>query len=71
MLFAAMAIAATGAAAASSPLNLLDALEIGVFNMGPGEGRITRTFDDTIEQDVLQFDYAVPRSSIIGVWTKS
>ena len=45
--------------------------EKGVFNIGPGQGNIKRAFDSTLQLDVLQFDYAIPTDSIIGVWTLS
>ena len=60
-----------GAAAAPSSMSLLeDTSEKGVFNIGPGQGNVKRTFFEAKQKDVLQFDYAVPRGSIIGVWTK-
>jgi cyclic beta-1,2-glucan synthetase len=62
---------ATGAAAAPVSLDLIDVDEKGVFNMGPGQGRISRASDETVPHDVVQFNYAFPKSSVIGVWSKS
>ncbi|MDP3703425.1 MAG: hypothetical protein Q8R78_03470 [Candidatus Omnitrophota bacterium] len=62
---------APGAADAPVSVNLIDVDEKGVFNMGPGQGRISRASDDTVPHDVVQFNYAFPKSSVIGVWSKS
>ncbi len=62
---------AAGATAASSSMSLLeDTSEKGVFNMGPGQGNAKRAFDAARQKDVLEFDYAVPKGSVIGVWSK-
>jgi cyclic beta-1,2-glucan synthetase len=58
-------------AQAAASYRLLDALEVGVFNIGPGDGRTLSATDEETQRDVLKFDYALPAGSIIGVWTKS
>src|SRR3989338_6410519 len=70
-IFVALGVHATGAAAAPVSVSLIDVDEKGVFNMGPGQGRISRASDETAMHDVVQFNYALPKSSVIGVWTKS
>ncbi|MBM3254139.1 MAG: hypothetical protein FJZ16_07795, partial [Candidatus Omnitrophica bacterium] len=50
--------------------SLLDAGEKGVFNIGPGQGKLTHATDEIIQKEILKFDYSVPGGSIIGVWTK-
>ena len=50
--------------------NLLDAGMRGVFNIGPGQGTEKRSFDETIEKNVLKFDYSMPKGSVMGVWTQ-
>ena len=50
--------------------NLLDAGMKGVFNIGPAQGTEGRSFDETIEKNVLKFDYSMPKGSVIGVWTQ-
>jgi cyclic beta-1,2-glucan synthetase len=56
--------------ASTDSFGLLDARAKGVFNIGPGKGNVTKSLDETINKDVLKFNYSVPKGSIIGVWTK-
>ena len=70
-ILAAVFVSPTGVAAIPSSFNLLDADEKGVFNIGPGQGHVTRSFDEAVKKDVLKFDYSVPKGSVIGVWAKS
>ena len=66
----ALACHATAAAAPPVPLSLIDVDEKGVFNMGPGQGRISRASDETQQDhDVVQFNYTLPKTSAIGVWS--
>lgn len=53
----------------SPSFSQLDADEIGVFNIGLALGGVLRSFDETAGKEVLEFDYSVPKGSIIGVWT--
>src|SRR3989338_3153672 len=66
----AFGVHAPGAVAAPISVNLIDVDEKGVFNMGPGQGRISRASDEDVPHDVVQFNYAFPKSSVIGVWSK-
>ena len=70
-IFIAIGVRAPGATAAPVSVSLIDVDEKGVFNMGPGQGRISRASDDAVPHDVVQFNYAFPKSSVIGVWSKS
>ncbi|MBL7157689.1 MAG: hypothetical protein ISS92_05995, partial [Candidatus Omnitrophica bacterium] len=48
-----------------------DAGDMGVFNIGLALGGLLRSFDETLKRDVLEFDYSLPKGSIIGIWTKN
>ena len=61
----------TGAATISSPYRLLDSSEQGVFNIGPSKGNVSRSFDEDVKKDVLNFTYSAPKGSVIGIWTKN
>ena len=54
-----------------SPFSILDARNKGVFNIGPGQGDVRSFFEETSQKNVLEFDYSIPKDSIIGVWTQS
>src|SRR3989338_407102 len=58
------------ALAAPVSIDLIDVDEKGVFNMGAGQGRISRASDESVPHDIVQFNYAFPKSSVIGVWSK-
>ncbi len=51
--------------------NVLDAAERGSFNIGPAEGNVVVAFDDSINRDLVRFDYIIPTGTVAGVWTKS
>jgi len=64
------AVAAPPPDAPPPTYDLLDAQGRGVFNIGPGEGDVRQVFDEARQQNVLRFDYDVPKRSLIGVWTQ-
>ncbi len=60
-----------GASAAPSSFSLLSARERGVFNIGPAEGNLSRTFDESVKKEILKFEYSAPKGTVIGIWTKN
>ena len=64
-------VSAPGALADSPAFSHRDADDIGVFNIGLALGGVIRSFDKALKKEVLEFDYSLPKGSIIGVWTNN
>ena len=69
-VLAVFVISTAGAAEEPSSFSLLDVRAKGVFNIGPGQGHVNRIPDVVLGHDVFLFNYDIPGSSIIGVWTQ-
>ncbi|MFC2092011.1 hypothetical protein ACFLTD_04490, partial [Elusimicrobiota bacterium] len=54
----------------TSLYGLLDAAERGIFSKGSAKGNTAPTFDETIGRKVLKFEYLLPESTLVGLWTK-
>ncbi len=51
--------------------SILEAGEKGMFNMGPAMGDVTSEREESINKNVMKFDYTIFNGAIVGVWTKS
>lgn len=56
--------------AQDNPWGLLDAGGRGAFNIGSAEGFVSISFEDSLNKNVLQFDYKAPQGTFVGAWTK-
>jgi cyclic beta-1,2-glucan synthetase len=71
-LILAVTVSSAHAAENDTVYNLLQAAgEKGSFNIGVALGDVTAEFDESVNKDVIKFDYTIYSNSIIGVWTKS
>ncbi|MBI4971229.1 MAG: hypothetical protein HZC17_05265 [Candidatus Omnitrophica bacterium] len=61
----------SAASSSSSSFNLLDARQKGVSNEGTAKGRVISTFDESTNKDILEFNYTIPQSAAITVWSKN
>ena len=57
-------------AEAALPFNIMAAQERGIFNIGQSQGSVDPVFDESLNKDILNFNYAIPKDTIVGVWTK-
>ena len=58
------------ASMAPKSYNIFDSGAMGVFNIGNSQGTMNRTYSNTAKREVLEFNYALPEKTVIGVWTK-
>jgi cyclic beta-1,2-glucan synthetase len=57
-------------ATTSHSIRLLDAAELGAFNVGAAQGNVSRLDDGGAGAAVLKFDYTLPQGTAAGVWAK-
>ncbi|GEM_PF-4234925 len=41
----------------------------GVFNIGDSEGFKRQVYSEEIEKDILEFEFEIPKDTVVGIWT--